>query len=387
MDALQACLARVESGAAPVDAVRACPDPSLRSRLAELVAPAAALRDDGALPEARRVAMRDALIGLAAAHYPPAPSPSPLGPEGGGSAGSSPAAGGTALAARMTGIVLIAGVGVALLAAYLRPAPTEGVPPGAGGAAPAPPAPGRAHAVTAAIDDGAADATAAGVDARGILAADGGPSGASTGGAADPSDPASRPNGQSTARPGATLRRSTGDKAVADPTGARIGGTTPEASAPIADRIRPSRSAAPPTAAARSRSGAAARPAAYPTCLAAPLAHLNTAANGRRAVGGRVVDALCEPVAGLIVAFTSVDGTVEILARTEQDGTFAMSVDPGAYRAALDAGSGNGATVGAWVDGTWRPFDTSDGTVAVAVAAEPARAPRVDFMLQTGGAP
>ncbi len=429
MDALQACLARIEAGAAPIDAVRACPEPALHPRLAGLVAPAVALHDGGALPEARRAAMRGALVGLAAERYPPPPSvPSP-GAERGSGAGGAPAAGGSAHAAHLAGVVLIAGAGLALLAARLGPAPAAVPSPAAATAVPA--AAGNAGPGGGAVADGPVDASATAVTGHDAPAAGRAGTGAAsrrTAGAGDPSGepsgrpvdtsgegPGGRPGGAAAAAPAddgvdragpGSARRSPGGAIPSEPATpptpaplARTAAAGPITAAAPARRSPPGSvpgppaSRTPPPGAARPTGGAPAapppRPGAYPACLAASLGRPAPAAEGRRAIGGRVVDARCAPVDGAIVVFASADGAVEILARTEHDGTYVMSVEPGAYRVGLDAGSGDagGAAASAWVDGALQPLGAADRTVAVTVATEPARAPRVDFMLPTGGAP
>lgn len=95
-------------------------------------------------------------------------------------------------------------------------------------------------------------------------------------------------------------------------------------------------------------------------------------AGGGPWIVGRIQDEGCRPLAEVLLAFTTVTGETEFLARSEADGSYAVALDPGTYRTAL------------LVDRPWwaaRGQLDAAGTVTRSAADVPLR---VDFVVGGG---
>jgi len=98
---------------------------------------------------------------------------------------------------------------------------------------------------------------------------------------------------------------------------------------------------------------------------------------GTAQVTGRVVDGDCHPVPDAIIVLTTSDGTSEFLARSESDGSYALAIPPGRYRAEVLA---DGYAIHGWFDGR-----SYHGVPAVDLRfGEPLAPDHLDFVL-TGG--
>lgn len=161
--------------------------------------------------------------------------------------------------------------------------------------------------------------------------------------------------------PAATLAGSAGaSRAAAGPALGTVvdmvvGTTGREPGTPAATRPGVARVSGPASTIALARPG---RTAEAPQAIApAPASRAPSAAPCRQEalpplpagagpwIVGRIQDDRCRPLAEVLLVFGTVAGGTEFLARTERDGSYAVALDPGTYRAEL------------LVDGPWWSAD------------------------------